>query len=241
MNAAVRVAIIDDHPLFREGVVQKLTSVAGIEIVAEGATAADAVRIAQQLVPDVMLLDIRLAGSGIEAAAGIARAHPDMRIIMLTASEDEQDVATALQAGARGYILKGSSGNEVVEAVLAIAEGSAYVAPDLAARLLTKRGSRTDAVVDDNPHDLTCREAEIFALVARGLSNKEIARNFNCTERTIKYHVTNIMQKLNVRNRVQAALKFRPTKVEAPARYSAVATRRRFHKAGAPGSRPRGP
>jgi two-component system nitrate/nitrite response regulator NarL len=133
-----------------------------------------------------------------------------LRTLMLTASEDEQDVAAALRAGARGYILKGSSGHEVVEAVRAIAEGDSYVAPNLAARLLTQRSKRIEAIVDENPHDLTSREGEIFT------SNKEIARNFNCTERTIKHHVTNIMQKLDVRNRVQAALKFRPKKLEGP-------------------------
>ena len=159
-----------------------------------------------------MVLDICLTGGGIEAAANIARACPNMRTLMLTASEDEQDVAAALRAGARGYILKGSSGREVIDAVRAIAEGDSYVAPNLAARLLTQRSKQTEAVVDDNPHDLTCREGEIFAFVARGMSNKEIARSFNCTERTVKHHVTNIMQKLNVRNRVQAALKFRPRK-----------------------------
>jgi two-component system nitrate/nitrite response regulator NarL len=212
----VRVAIIDDHPLFREGVANMLASVDGIEVVGEGATAADALKIAAELAPDVMLLDIGLAGGGIEAAASIARACPNLRTLMLTASEDEQDVAAALQAGARGYILKGSSGHEVVEAVRAIAEGDSYVAPNLAARLLTQRSKRMEAVVDENPHDLTSREGEIFAFVAQGMSNKEIARSFNCTERTIKHHVTNIMQKLNVRNRVQAALKFRPKKLEGP-------------------------
>jgi two-component system nitrate/nitrite response regulator NarL len=111
--------------------------------------------------------------------------------------------------------LKSSSGQEIVEAVRAIAGGDSYVAPNLAARLLIKQSKRIEAVIDQNPSDLTSREEEVFAFVARGMSNKEIARGFNCTERTIKHHVTNIMQKLNVRNRVQAALKFNPDRSKA--------------------------
>jgi two-component system, NarL family, nitrate/nitrite response regulator NarL len=206
----IRVAVIDDHPLFREGVVNILTSVGGIEVVAEGATADDAFKIALEHTPHLMLLDVGIAGGGIEAASKLARAHPNMRIVMLTASEDEQHVTSALKAGARGYILKGSSGHELVQAVRAVAKGDSYVAPNLAARLLAKKTNRIEAVVDYNHPDLTSREAEVFALVAQGMSNKEIAKNFKSTERTIKHHMTNIMQKLKVRNRVEAALKFQP-------------------------------
>src|SRR5262250_2880095 len=133
MPDAIRIAVIDDHPMFREGAVQTLTSIDGIEVVGEGATAADALKVAEELRPDVMLLDIGLPGGGVQAAANIARACPDVRAVMLTASENEQDVASALQAGARGYILKGSSGAEVIETVRAIFRGESYVAPRLAA------------------------------------------------------------------------------------------------------------
>jgi DNA-binding NarL/FixJ family response regulator len=208
MTELIRVAIIDDHPSFREGVVTVLKGVGGIEVVREGATAADALRIAQEVLPDVMLLDIGVPGGGVEAAASIARACPDVRTVMLTASENEQHVMSALQAGARGYILKGSSGDEVVEAVRAIAKGDSYIAPNLAARLLINKGKQVETV-KDSPHSLNSREEEIFAFMARGRSNKEIARALNCTERTVKHHMTKIMQKLNVRNRVEAALKFR--------------------------------
>jgi two-component system, NarL family, nitrate/nitrite response regulator NarL len=200
MSKSFSIAVIDDHPLFREGVVSMLTSVDGIEVVGQGSAAAEAVKVAQELLPDFMLLDVGLPGGGVEAAATIVRNCPNVRIIMLTASENEQDVASALQAGARGYILKGSSGPELVETLRVIARGDSYVAPNLAARLLIKQSKRIEAVVDQNPHNLTSREEEIFALVARGMSNKEVARSLNCTERTIKHHMTNIMQKLNVRN-----------------------------------------
>jgi two-component system nitrate/nitrite response regulator NarL len=208
MTNPIRIAVIDDHPLYREGTVQMLRRAHGIEVVADGATAADALKVAQEYLPDVILLDLGIPGGGIEAAANIAGVCPYVRIIMLSASENEQDVTSALQAGARGYILKGSSGPELVETVRAIAGGDLYVAPSLAARLLIKQGKRIGTIVEPNAHDLTSREEEIFAFVARGMSNKEIARSFNCTERTVKHHLTNIMQKLNVRNRVQVALKF---------------------------------
>ena len=204
----IRVAVIDDHPMFREGAMGLLTSADGIEVVGEGATAADAVKIAQDRAPDVFLLDIHLPGGGFEAVAGITRVCSNTGIIMLTVSEDEKDITSALQAGARGYILKGSSGSEVVDTVRAIARGESYVQPNLAARLLIKEAKRIEAVVIDKLRNLTSREDEIFALVSRGMSNKEVARGLRCTERTVKHHMTNIMQKLNVRNRVQAVLKF---------------------------------
>jgi two-component system, NarL family, nitrate/nitrite response regulator NarL len=206
MVNVIRVAVVDDHPLFREGVVHMMKSVDGIEVVAEGATAADAVRIAQERTPNVMLLDVNIAGGGIEAAQNVARVSPDTQVIMLTVSEDEEHVASALKAGVRGYILKGSNGQELVRVVQSIAGGNSYVAPNLAARLLTRRKERTSA--EEDLDDLTTREAEVVAFLKRGMSNKEIARAFNCTERTVKHHMTNIMQKLNVRNRVQVALRF---------------------------------
>ena len=210
-NAAVlpkpiRIAVIDDHPLYRAGTIQALIQTDGIEVVGEGATAADALKIAQELKPDVILLDLRLPGGGVEAIANISRDCSNVRTVVLTASEDERDVTTVLAAGARGYILKGSSGSEVIETVRAIVQGNCYVPPNLAARILVSK-AQIEAVASDNPHDLTSREREIFALVSEGMSNKEVARRLKCTERTVKHHMTHIMQKLNVRNRVQAVLK----------------------------------
>ena len=213
MTDIIRVGVVDDHPLFREGVVHMLKGVDGIQIVGEGSTATDAVTIAQERTPNVMLLDISIAGGGIEAAQNVARTSPDTQVIMLTASDDEEHVGSALRAGARGYILKGSDGSELVRLVRAIASGDSYVPPHLAARFLTRKRERTDA--DENLDSLTAREAEVVAFLRRGMSNKEIARAFNCTERTVKHHMTNIMQKLNVRNRVEAALKFHRTNTPA--------------------------
>jgi len=218
LSDLIRIAVIDDHPMFREGTVQALTEADGIEVVGQGATATDAVAIAQERIPDVMLLDLYLPGGGASAAATVARACPNVRIVALTASEDEQDVTSALQAGARGYILKGSSGQELVETVRAVFRGDCYVAPHLAARLLINKGKRIEIIEDDTQRVLNSREGEIFALVSQGMSNKEVARSLQCTDRTVKYHMTNIMQKLNVRNRVQAALKFHQSNPSAQGR-----------------------
>jgi len=209
MPHAIRIAVIDDHPMFREGAVQIFACMDDIEVVAEGATAADALKVAEELRPDVMLLDISLPGDGLEAAASIARTAPGVRTVILTASESELDVASALQVGARGYILKGSSGAEVVETVRAIFNGQSYVAPSLAARPLIQMGERADAAADKPGHDLTHREEEILSLVSRGMTNKEITNRLGLTERTVKHHMTSIMRKSKVRNRVEAMLMFR--------------------------------
>jgi len=205
MPGAIRIAVIDDHPMFREGAVQTLTCMDGIEVVAEGATAAEALKVAEELRPDVMLLDISLPGGGVAAAAKIARICPGVRSVMLTASDSEADIASALQAGARGYILKGSSGAEVAETVRAIFNGESRMASGLAQQLRGQACERNELAAGD----LTRREEEILALVSQGMTNKEIANRLRLTERTVKHHMTSIMRKSNVRNRVEAMLVFR--------------------------------
>jgi DNA-binding NarL/FixJ family response regulator len=195
--------------MFREGVAQIFTCMDDIEVIAEGATAADALWVAQELRPDVMLLDISLPGGGIEAAAAIAKTCPGVRTVILTASESELDVAAALQAGARGYILKGSSGAVVAEATRAIFNGGDYVTPSLAARLLIQMGKRPNVPASKPTNDLTSREEEILSLVTRGMTNKEIANCLHLTERSVKHYMTSIMQKSKVR--VEAMLMFRRT------------------------------
>jgi two-component system, NarL family, nitrate/nitrite response regulator NarL len=145
----IRIAIIDGHPIFREGTAAALAGAAGIEVVGQGATAADAEAIARERTPDVMLLDLQLPGGGVNAAANIACACPKVRIIALTDCEDEEDVVSALKAGVRGYLLKGSLGDEVVETVRAIFRGDRQVAPTLSARLLIRKGAGVEAAVSD--------------------------------------------------------------------------------------------
>ena len=180
----IRVVVVDDHPMFREGAVQSLACTGGIEVVGEGATAADALKVAEELQPDVLLLDISLPGGGVEAAAKIAQVCPNVRVIILTASERERDVASALRAGARGYILKGSSGAEVVETVRTVQRGECFVAPDLAARLLIEMGQRKEVFDHESAVDLTISEEKILAHVSSGMTLKSVSLKESCLAAT---------------------------------------------------------
>lgn len=208
MSDKIQIVIVDDHPLFRDGVVQTLQAEPDIEIIGQATTAAEAVRLAGELLPDVILLDITIPGCGLNAARTITATSPVTKIIMLTASEAEEDVLAALKAGARGYILKGVSGRELVKIVRDVEAGEAYVTPTLAASLLSEmQGDRRGQLPASSPLDeLTERERQILEHVAAGLSNKEIAQQLYLSEKTVKHYMTNILQKLQVRNRVEAAL-----------------------------------
>lgn len=207
MKDVIRVAVVDDHPLFREGVTHTLRSSDMMEVVAEGASSDDAVRIAGHHRPDVMLLDVSMPGGGIEAARRIAQTCPHVKTIMLTVSESEEHVSHALDAGAQGYVLKGTSGSELLATTTAVHRGECYVSPGLAARLLAQgKRSAQPAKLDPALPELTRREEQILDSVGRGLTNKEIARSLKISEKTVKHYMTNIMQKLQVRNRVEAVL-----------------------------------
>jgi len=207
MTDKIQLVIVDDHPLFREGLIQTLRAEPDFEIVGEAGTADEAVRLAGELLPDVVLLDITLPGGGLNAACSIAATSPVIKIVMLTASEAEEDVLAALKSGARGYILKGVSGRELVKIVRDVYAGEAYVTPSLAASLLSEMSGLPGPAPSDDPRDgLTERERGILEKVAAGLSNKEIAAQLFLSEKTVKHYMTNILQKLHVRNRVEAAL-----------------------------------
>ncbi|APG87648.1 oxygen regulatory protein nreC Nitrogen regulation protein C (plasmid) [Sinorhizobium americanum CCGM7] len=208
MTTAIRVAVIDDHPLFREGVTRSLSELEGFEIVAEGGSRDDALRIAENLAPDVMLLDISMPGSGLEAVPLILQIAPAQKIVMLTVSEAGDDVKTALQGGAKGYVLKGIGSRALADVIRAVASGESYVAPTLSAKLLSN-SAPAPASKFDLIHDLTTREREVLNLVASGLSNKQVARKLNLHEKTIKHHMTQIMAKLDVANRTEAAMVLR--------------------------------
>ncbi len=206
MTNTIHTLLIDDHPLWREGVNSTLEN-SEIEIVAEGGSAYEALALAQEFLPDIMLLDINIPGGGFNAAQAVSKACPVTKIIMLTFSEAEDDVLAALKAGATGYILKGVSGSELRRIIRAVHGGEVYVPPALAAAMLRDLASGTNRPV---PHDileeLTPRERQILELVALAQSNKEIGLKLGMTEKTVKHHMTNILQKLQVKNRVEAAL-----------------------------------
>ena len=206
MLVSKRIAVIDDHPLFRAGVVQFLKSAGGFELVAEGANAQEAMNIARDLHPDVMLLDVSMPGSGLEAAREICKINPDIRIVMLTVCDMDDSVASCLELGVRGYLLKGISAEELIRVVRSVCEGESYITPTLAARLITQIRNKAKAKPAPTPSDLTMREEAVLNEVTRGLTNKEIARNLSLSEKTVKHYMTSIMQKLQVRSRLEAAL-----------------------------------
>jgi len=208
MTTAIRVAVIDDHPLFREGVTRSLSEIDGFQIVAEGSTKDDAIKVAENLQPDVLLMDISMPGGGLNAIAPILETVPSQKIVMLTVSESSDDVTAALNSGAKGYVLKGVGSRALAEIIRSVAAGESYVAPALSARLLSSRSSpaprRSSAIVA-----LTPREQQVLQLVASGLSNKHVARKLDLHEKTIKHHMTQIMAKLGVANRTEAAMALR--------------------------------
>jgi two-component system nitrate/nitrite response regulator NarL len=209
MTDKLRVVIVDDHPLFRDGVAGVLRDEPDMDVVAQGGSAAEALQLATDLLPDIILLDITMPGGGVQAAQQIAAACPVTKIVMLTASEDEEDVTAALQAGARAYILKGVAARELVHIIRSVWAGEVYVTPALAVSLLsvmTKPAAATPLQTVGAFAELSERERQILERVAAGLSNKEIGAQLYLSEKTIKHYMTNILQKLHVHNRVEAAL-----------------------------------
>jgi len=205
----LRLVIVDDHALFREGLASVLSAEADIEVIGMGGSAQEAIRLAAELLPEVILMDIDMPGSGLEAARVIARDCPAVRIVVLTASESDDHLMTALKIGARAFILKGVAARELIRILHAVAAGETYIPPALAASLLLEmRHSPAQPVkeAEDPLSDLTAREREILENLADGLSNKEIGSKLFLSEKTVKHYMTNILQKLQVRNRVEAAL-----------------------------------
>lgn len=204
----IRLVIVDDHPIFREGVASILGSEPDIEIIGQGITADEAIRLTRDLLPDVILLDINMPGGGVEAARVIAGNFPVVKIAMLTGTTDEDVVMSSLKAGAHAYILKGVTARELHSIVRMVYAGEGYVSPTLAANLLSEMSSikRKPAAPQQDIDDLTERERQILELISIGTSNKEIGQKLFLTEKTVKHYVTNILQKLHVSNRVQAAI-----------------------------------
>lgn len=207
MTEIIRIIVVDDHPLFREGVAYTLEAQPDMEVVAQGENYDEAVRLAREFLPDVALFDINIpGGGGIAAAATVAAACPPVKVIMLTASTDEDDLAAAMRAGAKGYILKGVAARELVGIVRSVWAGEGYVAPSLAAGLLAGMAGGRAPIKPDPLADLTERERDVLDCVAAGMSNKEVGERLHLSEKTVKHYMTIIMEKLGVRNRVEAAL-----------------------------------
>ncbi len=204
MTGPIRILLADDHPLFREGVASSLSASPDFDVIAQAGSGEEAIELALALNPDMVLLDVSMPGmGGIAAASAIAAAQPNVRIMMLTVSETPESLLAALKAGAHGYALKGVSAAELRAIVRNVAIGEAYVTPSLAAELLTEfsRVRPPDAFTT-----LTKRETGVLEWLSQGLTNREIGERLHLAEKTVKHHITVILQKLHVRSRTEAAL-----------------------------------
>jgi two-component system nitrate/nitrite response regulator NarL len=203
MLETITFAAVDEHPLFRQGLIQSLQRTEGLVCVAEGETAADARRIAALHKPDILILEILVRGGGVAAARAILSVHSKTRVLILTASDDEVQLAQALRAGVRGYALKGISGSELVGIIKSVHAGQPYVAPALSAQLLVS-SSLEDQAPSSGLMQLSHREQQVLAGVCKGLTDKEIANTLKIKPSTIRYYLAHIFRKLKVHNRIQA-------------------------------------
>jgi two-component system nitrate/nitrite response regulator NarL len=208
MTAPIRLAVVDDHPLFREGVARCLKDM-DFEIIAQGSSKDDALRIVEQQRPDIILMDISMPGGGLSAIAPILERHPEQNIVMLTVSELTDDVTQALKSGAKGYVLKGVGYQVLAQILRTVASGESYLSPTLSARVVSDLSRSTAPVSRSLIDELNARQKQILTLVASGLSNKRIALQLGVHEKTIKHHMTRIMAKLHASNRTEAAIALR--------------------------------
>lgn len=209
----IRVLVVDDHTLLRRGVIALLMADPRFVVVAEAGDAGEAYRRAAETQPDIILLDNHLPGvKGVDALAGLKEAAPEARVLMLTVSEDANDLAAALRGGARGYLLKTVDSDAMTTAIVRTMAGESAISPEMTGKLVSAFNALQNGVkVDEGTpeqnamRDLSVREGEILAHIAQGRTNKEIARALNIAEATVKIHVQHILRKLKLSSRVQAA------------------------------------
>jgi DNA-binding NarL/FixJ family response regulator len=205
----IRVLVVDDHDLFRTGLASLLGSHMDIEVVAQASGGRMGVRLAQELSPDVVLMDLRMPDlEGAEATRAIMASHPSTRVVALTVASEDGDVADAVRAGACGFLVKDAPVDDIVVAVRAAAQGAAWLSPRAADAVLgAVRQAETETVSELGPiDDLSPRELDVLRLIARGMENAEIAEALNISPRTAKNHVSSILAKLGLPNRIQAAI-----------------------------------
>lgn len=210
----IRILVVDDHTLFRRGLTALLGNDPNLRVVGDAADANEALRRAQELQPDLILLDNHMPGvKGVDVLPAILDALPNVRVVMLTVSEDEQDLASALHGGASGYLLKTAEGEALIAAILRVMRGESVVAAEMTGKLfaafrdMTPVPSTPEAIPPASKvAHLSPRETEILKCLARGASNKEIGRDLGIAEATVKIHVQHLLRKLDVSSRVQAAV-----------------------------------
>ncbi len=206
----IRVLVADDHALYRRGLEMVLGQEDDIEIVGEAGDGAEAIRRAEELLPDVVLMDIRMPRrSGIEACTAIKDVVPSTKIVILTISDEESDLYEAVRAGANGYLLKDVPGEEIADGIRAVVGGQSLISPSMASKLLTEFATMIKKS-DERPAlpvpRLTTRELEVLKLVARGMANRDIAGELFISENTVKNHVRNILEKLQLHSRMEAVV-----------------------------------
>lgn len=209
MKQAITLLVVDDHTLFRRGLIALLRQEAGVEVLGEAADAGEALRCAQALQPDLILLDNHMPGvSGVTLLPALREAAPRSRVLMLTVSEDEQDLSAALRNGAQGYLLKTIDGEDLAAALIRTMRGESVVSPEMTHKLLNalRNGGAANAPKPPPAGELSPRELDILKELTRGASNKEMARTLGIAETTVKIHVQHILRKLKLSSRVQAAV-----------------------------------
>jgi DNA-binding NarL/FixJ family response regulator len=210
MDERLRVLIVDDHALFRRGLQMVLRQEPDIDVVGEAADGHEAVDKAQELMPDVVLMDVRMPGqSGIKATEQIRDNIPHAKILMLTISDEEADLYDAIKAGASGYLLKEISIDEVADAVRSVWAGQSRISPSMASKLLTEFAAMSRRAEERQQLPaprLTDREMEVLKLVAQGMNNRDIAKELFISENTVKNHIRNILEKLHLHSRMEAVV-----------------------------------
>lgn len=202
----IKLGIIDADPLFRQGVAATFGADLRFCVVATGANDLDAIEIARARQPDIMLVDRTAPGCGLTLVAQLKQIRPEVKIVLLTGSENEDHISEAFRAGAHGYVLKRVSGPDLSRTLLAIHAGEDYVPPGLAARLLCAKKANANSSPKRTVDSLNIRDEQILSLLTRGMTNREIAAELRLSLNTVSRYVTNLLQKLNVRNRVEAAV-----------------------------------
>lgn len=210
----IHLLIVDDHTLFREGLRALFSTIEDIDLVGEATTGKEAIELAEEIQPDVILMDIDMPGiSGVQATRSILRKTPSIGIVMVTMLEDDASVFSAMRAGARGYVLKGAQPDELVQTIRAVARGQVLFGPAIATRMMrffNEQEAQFRATLPEEAFpELTPRELEVLELIAEGDKNREIAEKLVISSKTVRNHITNIFSKLQVADRTQAILKAR--------------------------------